>query len=156
MEMFKEFIRANDLKKFKLLYENEKTDFISFLELEESIILACRCGSYNLLPEIVKYHKSIAQETKLRCANDSLNVETVQWVHENLYVLPDEKRRQCLREFGRVLRSGGVLVFSSHNPRAILLRPDWDQQKLRDLAHKMVPQGKLWFSLLLAALTAGL
>jgi SAM-dependent methyltransferase len=33
---------------------------------------------------------------------------------------PDETRRRCLRECCRVLRDGGVLILSRHNPRAVL------------------------------------
>ena len=45
-------------------------------------------------------------------------------------VLPNEKRLRCLRECWRVLRPAGVFVFSSHNPRSILLRADWDRGKV--------------------------
>jgi hypothetical protein len=34
------------------------------------------------------------------------------------YVVPEARRRQCLQECFRVLRAGGVLIFSSHNPRS--------------------------------------
>jgi ubiquinone/menaquinone biosynthesis C-methylase UbiE len=40
-------------------------------------------------------------------------------------VVPDENRWRCLRECHRVLTAGGLLIFSSHNPRAIFARPDW-------------------------------
>jgi SAM-dependent methyltransferase len=69
------------------------------------------------------------------------------------YILPAEKRCQCLRECARVLRSGGAIVFSSHNPRSILVRPDWDQQKLRAIARRLVPSGKLLYRVALSALT---
>src|SRR5450755_4523319 len=54
------------------------------------------------------------------------------------YLLPDEKRQQCLEECRRVLRNGGVLIFSSHNPRSILVRPAWDRARLRAFAGKLV------------------
>ncbi len=69
------------------------------------------------------------------------------------YVLPAEKRRQCLRECERVLRGCGVLVFSSHNPRSILMRPDWDRQLLRHQAQKWFPRQGKGFRAALCALT---
>jgi ubiquinone/menaquinone biosynthesis C-methylase UbiE len=39
-------------------------------------------------------------------------------------LIPDESRWRCLQECHRVLREDGLLVFSSHNPRAILVRLD--------------------------------
>jgi ubiquinone/menaquinone biosynthesis C-methylase UbiE len=37
-------------------------------------------------------------------------------------LIPDESRWQCLQECHRVLRNSGVLIFSSHNPRAVIAR----------------------------------
>src|SRR6202451_1491041 len=57
------------------------------------------------------------------------------------YVLPEERRWQCLRECHRLLRAEGVLIFSSHNPRALLVRPDWNRERLRALARRLVSAG---------------
>lgn len=38
-------------------------------------------------------------------------------------LFPHENRWRCLQECRRVLRENGLLIFSSHNPRAILARP---------------------------------
>jgi SAM-dependent methyltransferase len=54
------------------------------------------------------------------------------------YLLPDEKRQRCLRECRRVLRDEGRLIFSSHNPRSILVRPAWSRARLRALAGRFV------------------
>jgi ubiquinone/menaquinone biosynthesis C-methylase UbiE len=70
------------------------------------------------------------------------------------YVLPAEKRKQCLWECERVLRVGGVLIFSSHNPRSILVRPSWDPEILRAFARRLFPQPGLGFTLVVGALTA--
>jgi SAM-dependent methyltransferase len=69
-------------------------------------------------------------------------------------VVPDEKRLRCLRECWRVLRPAGLLVFSSHNPRSIVVRADWDRGRLRAFARRFVPQRNAFFPLVLAALTA--
>lgn len=50
---------------------------------------------------------------------------------------PDEKREQCLRECYRVLKPSGVLIFSSHNPRALFIAWQWDRERLRLLAGKV-------------------
>jgi len=50
------------------------------------------------------------------------------------YVLPDECRRSCLGHIRRVLKPGGVVIFSSHNPRSVLVRPSWNQERLLRIA----------------------
>lgn len=68
-------------------------------------------------------------------------------------VVPDEKRLQCLRECRRVLRPAGVFVFSSHNPRSILVRIDWEGGRLRAFARRFVSQRNGFFPLIVAGLT---
>ena len=36
---------------------------------------------------------------------------------------PDKKRLACLRECHRLLRQGGIFIFSLHNARSLLVRP---------------------------------
>jgi ubiquinone/menaquinone biosynthesis C-methylase UbiE len=69
-------------------------------------------------------------------------------------VVPGEKRLRCLRECWRVLRPAGVLVFSSHNPRSILVRADWDRGRLRAFARRFASQRHVLFPLVIAGLTA--
>jgi ubiquinone/menaquinone biosynthesis C-methylase UbiE len=69
------------------------------------------------------------------------------------YVVPDEKRSQCLRECRRVLCDGGILIFSSHNPRAIFVRPDWDERRVRAFAERFVSQPNACFPLVVGAAT---
>ena len=68
-------------------------------------------------------------------------------------VVPDEKRLRCLRECRRVLRPTGVLVFSSHNPRSILVRAEWDHGRLRAFARKLVSHRRTLFPFAVALLT---
>ena len=68
-------------------------------------------------------------------------------------VSPAERRRQCLRECARVLRAGGVLIFSSHNPRSIVVRPAWDRERLRAFARKLVSEQSIFFPATLWSLT---
>jgi len=68
-------------------------------------------------------------------------------------LVPTEKRSRCIQECWRVLRAGGVLVFSSHNPRSILVRADWDGARVRAFARRLVSQRNVCFPLVVTALT---
>jgi ubiquinone/menaquinone biosynthesis C-methylase UbiE len=46
-------------------------------------------------------------------------------------LIPDENCWRCLRECHRVLREDQLLIFSSHNPRAILVRTNQETAELR-------------------------
>jgi ubiquinone/menaquinone biosynthesis C-methylase UbiE len=69
------------------------------------------------------------------------------------YVVPDEKRMRCLRECRRVLRPEGVLIFSSHNPRSVLVRPAWDRGRVRAFARKFVSHRHVGFPFAVGAVT---
>jgi len=60
------------------------------------------------------------------------------------YVMPDTSRRVALSEMRRVLRIGGLFIFSSHNPRAILQRPSWNQQRIEALASRIAGSSQLF------------
>ena len=55
------------------------------------------------------------------------------------YVIGSDKRQSCWRECYRVLKPGGVLIFSSHNPRAVVVRPAWNHQRVRRIATVIAP-----------------
>jgi len=52
------------------------------------------------------------------------------------YLLPDLARRKCLEHIRRILKPGAVLIFSSHNPRAILVRVRGNPERLGAIARR--------------------
>ncbi len=69
-------------------------------------------------------------------------------------VIPNEKRLRCLRECWRVLRAEGVLIFSAHNPRSLLVRVAWDRGRLKAFARRFMSQRNVCFPLVVVLLTA--
>ncbi|HME35364.1 MAG TPA: class I SAM-dependent methyltransferase [Candidatus Sulfotelmatobacter sp.] len=74
------------------------------------------------------------------------------------YVLPEESRRSCFAHVHRVLKAKGVVIFSSHNARAVLVRPQWNRQRLQRIARRFSADSKalywLWLTLLTSARSA--
>jgi len=60
-------------------------------------------------------------------------------------LVPSEARQRSLAEIHRVLKGGGFFVFSSHNPRAVFLRPAWNPKKIAELAQMLAGQRKWLF-----------
>jgi ubiquinone/menaquinone biosynthesis C-methylase UbiE len=50
-------------------------------------------------------------------------------------LVPDASRWRCLQECHRVLGNNGLLIFSSHNPRALITRPESSKSRQRNPAH---------------------
>ena len=69
------------------------------------------------------------------------------------YVIPDGSRFRALREMYRVLKPDGVLIFSSHNPRSIWVRPSWNPKRLHEMAQRIVDSGSIFFPPILWSLT---
>ena len=59
-------------------------------------------------------------------------------------LVPSEARRRCLAEIHRILKKGGVFIFSSYNLPAVFLRPAWNPKKITELAQSLAGQKK-WF-----------
>lgn len=69
------------------------------------------------------------------------------------YVLPEQSRRRCFGHIRRVLKVGGVVVFSSHNARAVLIRPRWNRERLQWIAQRFSGGSKALYGLFLTILT---
>jgi 2-polyprenyl-3-methyl-5-hydroxy-6-metoxy-1,4-benzoquinol methylase len=70
------------------------------------------------------------------------------------YVLPESSRRSCFEHVRRLLKAGGVFIFSSHNPRAVLVRPSWSQERLRRIARRGSGDQRILYTLFLAVLSS--
>jgi len=117
------------------------------VDYSEEMILACR----SRFPDL---EFKVADAADLSQFPDS-SFDAVIFSFNGLDCLaPYEKREACLRECHRVLKRGGIYIFSTHNPRSLFLDWQWDRDRLRTLAGKVASQGLL-FDLTLAALTSG-
>jgi ubiquinone/menaquinone biosynthesis C-methylase UbiE len=71
------------------------------------------------------------------------------------YVLGEQSRRSCFAHIHRILTAKGVLIFSSHNARSVLVRPQWNRERLRRIARRFSGKSKMLYWLIWAILTAG-
>jgi ubiquinone/menaquinone biosynthesis C-methylase UbiE len=71
------------------------------------------------------------------------------------YLVPDHKRQQCLKEMHRVLAPGGVLIFSTHNPRALIVGWDWKWDLIRKRAGEIANTQGLNYALVVSFVTCG-
>lgn len=51
--------------------------------------------------------------------------------------LSSDGRLRCLQECLRVLKTRGTFIFSSHNPRAILVRATWSNERVQEVADRI-------------------
>jgi len=62
--------------------------------------------------------------------------------------VPAAVRNKCFEEIRRVLKAGGVFIFSSHNPRAVLMRARWNRDRLHGVAQNVARKMRLPQSLI--------
>jgi ubiquinone/menaquinone biosynthesis C-methylase UbiE len=70
------------------------------------------------------------------------------------YVLPDRSRLSCFQHIHRVLKAGGVVIFSSHNARALLIRPRWNRERVQLIARQFSADSRVLYLLLFVVLTS--
>ena len=118
------------------------------LDYSEVMIRACR----NKFPAL---EFNVADASDLSQFPDA-SFDSVVFSYNGLdCLMPYENRFKCLRECHRILKPGGVYIFSSHNPRGLFLDWRWDRDRLRTLAHRVSESEGVLFHLALAALICG-
>jgi len=70
------------------------------------------------------------------------------------YVLPEQARRSCLGHIHRVLKPKGVLIFSSHNPRAVVVWRGWNRERLQRMARRFSADSSVLYWLLSGLFTS--
>jgi SAM-dependent methyltransferase len=70
------------------------------------------------------------------------------------FIHPDAARWSCLQHICRVLKPGGIVILSSHNPRAIVVRPSWNRDRLWRMATRLTTGLPILAASCLAILTA--
>jgi ubiquinone/menaquinone biosynthesis C-methylase UbiE len=70
------------------------------------------------------------------------------------YVLPEQARRSCFAHVHRVLKADGVFIFSSHNARAVLIRPRWNRQRLQRIAERFSADSRILYGVWLTLFTS--
>jgi ubiquinone/menaquinone biosynthesis C-methylase UbiE len=81
-------------------------------------------------PEL-EFHKMDASDLSYFPA---MSFDVVVMSFNGIDSLDTEARLRCFGECYRVLKAGGVFIFSSHNPRAVLVRAAWGTERIRRIA----------------------
>jgi ubiquinone/menaquinone biosynthesis C-methylase UbiE len=116
------------------------------LDYSEAMIKACQTKFPHL-------EFRVADAADLSAFPDE-SFDVVVFSFNGIDVLPSAGRRGCLEHIYRVLKPGGVLIFSSHNPRAILVRRGWNRDRLKNMARRFSGQVTVLYALLFAGLTS--
>ncbi len=121
------------------------SDYVG-VDYSEEMVCACRAKYPNL-----KFELADAADLSLFADNSFDGIIFSYNGIDNL--APDNNRQTCLRECHRILKPGGVLIFSSHNPRSLIVGWDWDQSRLRIRAERISASSRVPFPLVLAGVS---
>jgi SAM-dependent methyltransferase len=114
------------------------------LDYSSSMVKACRA-------KFPGFEFVVADAADLSAFSDA-SFDTLVFAFNGLDALSDAGRRSCLKHMQRILKPGGVLIFSSHNPRAVFIRRSWNRERLRKIAQKYSAGAKwlywIWWTLL--------
>ena len=70
------------------------------------------------------------------------------------YVLPEQSRHACFKHIHRLLKAGGLVIFSSHNARAVLVSKSWNRERLRRASRQLSSGSKVLYWVLFEILTS--
>lgn len=114
------------------------------LDYSEAMIKACQTRFPHL-------QFRVADAADLSAFRDE-SFDAVVFSFNGIDTLPSAARRACLEHICRILEPGGVLIFSSHNPRAILVRRGWNRERLQRIARRFSGRSAPLYSFLFAGL----
>lgn len=76
---------------------------------------------------------TVADAADLR-AFPNASLDVVVFSFNGIDMLHSDARRSCLGHIHRILKPGGRLIFSSHNPRAVVILRSWNRERIRQIA----------------------
>jgi SAM-dependent methyltransferase len=116
------------------------------VDYAESMVRACQAKFPGL--EFV-----VADASKLSAFPDA-SFDAVVFAFNGVdYIHPEQARRSCFEHIHRVLKVGGVVIFSTHNARAFLVRPGWNRERLRRITRRFSCGSRPLSSILMGLLT---
>jgi SAM-dependent methyltransferase len=116
------------------------------VDYSEPMIAACR----KKFPHLQFETGSAVDLSKFRSSNFDAVVMAFNVID---YIFPENCRTHALQEIHRVLKPNGIFIFSSHNPRAMLVRASWNTKRVRGMAESFAGRNPRLFCLILASLT---